>query len=101
MTTMFGTMQVHAAAIEWPDDYAEPTVILTATLEELHTSIRENIERECAGWAKFDDRRCRAIGEYITGEGKTIEDYTTWHEKLHEYDGTPWVTESEHTIEIR
>lgn len=100
MTTMFGTMPVHVAVIEW-DESVEPTVIIGNTAEEVQAQVRTKIEAECDDWSDRDDYRLHLIGEYITGEGKTIEDYATWHEKLHEMDGTPWVTESEHTIEIR
>lgn len=96
MTAQFGTMQVHVACIEW-DETISPTVYAHPDEGEVHRQMRADIEERYGNCRPGQD----PIGDYVNGPGKEIAEWHEWHEILHDFDGTPWVTEDLITIPIQ
>lgn len=92
MTALFGTMNVHVAIIEWADD-VDPTSYIAHNMEDLQKQVRSAIEHEHS--PLVDE-----VDAYVRGPGKEVVDFDEWHDVVHEFDGCPWVTIEQHTIEI-
>lgn len=101
---MFGNTEVWVAAIEW-DESMDPSLIAEPTEEEAWSSIRSEIEdmyepQSVRSTTDFGTVVVDEVREYVNGPGKDVTDNKQWHERLHEIDGTPWVTIERHTVPI-
>ncbi len=90
---MSAELTLHVAIIEW-DESVSPTSYVGLTIEDVDRQVRAAIEHEYSDGGAGSDE----IAEFVNGLGKEIENYDDWHEILHEFDGTPWVTREAHAI---
>ena len=96
MTAIFGTMTVHAAVIEWPDDSVDPTLLIDADLDKLRARVRAFIVE----WVVNVDpgRYPEELVDYVGGD---LPEWDEFYAHIHEYDQTPWVTFDSDVIEIQ
>lgn len=87
-------VELHVAIIEW-DETVSPTSYVGFDIAEVDRQVRAAIEHQYSDLGERDE-----IAAFVNGRGKEIEDYDDWHEILHEFDGTPWVTREEHILTL-
>ena len=96
MSALFGTMTVYVAVVEYPEIDVE--TIASSDLDEVKVTVHTEVSdwiRDTASDLYPDDLRA-----YVEGEGRTA-DWEEFYDVIDEYANTPWVTFSQHEIEIR
>lgn len=95
-TALFGHCAVHVAVIEWEGDRS-PEAVVAATLDEVQAGARRAIREEMALTVpEYDPDGCRS---FILSDSDLSDE--AWLEELRELTTVPWVTLTEHTVEIR
>lgn len=104
MTAIFGTMTVHVAVIEWEGDRS-PDVLVAKSLADAKFCARQRIIEIFELFHRDynpDGVRGFVLNEIITESGvapsKLLD--SEWLVELQERATVPWVTLTEHTIEI-
>lgn len=104
MTALFGTMDVHVAAIEWPSDWgADVDVFAANSKEALDKLIRSQIEDTlgaAAGDVADGDPSLGDVVDFVRGPGVAVEDFDDWYSTIHDLNTSPWVTRDVIPIEI-
>lgn len=106
MTALFGTMDVHVAAIEWPSDWdADVDVFAANSKEALDKAIRSRIEdmlspAVIADDVADDDPSLGDVIDFVRGPGVAVEDFDDWYSTIHDLNTSPWVTRDVIPIEI-